>query len=473
MKVIFVEPPPGSKQVPERLAGCSYELYHFPDLANFYLFTMLVEGGQDVSYLDSVFEELSENQFIEEIKSLNPDFTIIHSVLLSKKIDLYYLKKLQEILPELKIIVHGPEPTRVPEQYLINDRIYVFRGSIEKSIFDFITKGKLEGVSYLKDGKRIDTAVGEELPFDELPIPMRDHPIFAPYINRYFNPKFTKRPFTIMMASRGCAFKCRFCVPLSMNFARELEYKKNYKRKPKPNIALAQRVIDEFRKIKEQGFNSVMVMDDQFLWSKERTLEICEGIKDLGLEWGCLSRADFLKDEQVIEALAEAGCVSIDIGVESLSQDVLNDISKGLFVGDVHEAIKLLNKYNISPKLNIMFGTSVLEDTKTIRNTVRQLKAMPIDNVMFSIATPFKGTEFYDYCKNEGYLVDDSDEINPLGKSMVSYPNLSKKELEKLQRWAYRSFYLRPRFIFRRLLRYRSIREFFNDTKVAIKLLRG
>ena len=258
-----------------------------------------------------------------------------------------------------------------------------------------------------------------------------------------------------------------------MNFARELEYKKDYKGKPKPNIARAQRVINEFRKIKEQGFNSIMVMDDQFLWSKERTLEICEGIKDLGFEWGCLSRADFLKDEEVIEALARAGCVSIDIGVESLSQDVLNDISKGLYVGDVHEAIKLLNMHNISPKLNIMFGTSVLEDEKTIRNTVRQLKAMPVDNVMFSIATPFKGTEFYDYCKSSGFIVDDSDEINPLGKSMVSYPNLSKKELEKLQRWAYRSFYLRPRFIFRRLLRCRSIREFFNDTKVAIKLLRG
>jgi radical SAM superfamily enzyme YgiQ (UPF0313 family) len=473
MKVIFVEPPPGSKHVPERLAGCSYELYHFPDLANLYLFTMLLEDGIDVDYIDSVFEELSRDQFLEKIKSSRPDFIIIHSVLLSKKIDINYLKEISDLLPGVKMIVHGPEPTRVPEQYLVNERIYVFRGSIEKSIHEFITLGKQQGVTYIEDGEKVEVFGGEEMPFDELPIPKRDHPIFAPYINRYFNPKFKSRPFTIMMASRGCAFKCRFCVPLSMNFAREIEYKKLYGKKPKPDIASAQRVIDEFRKIRDQGFRSVMVMDDQFLWSKERTLEICKGIKDLGLEWGCLSRADFLKDEEVVRALAEAGCVSIDIGVESLSQDVLNDISKGLYVGDVYDAIYLLNRYGISPKLNIMFGTSVLEDEKVIKETVKKLKAMPIDNVMFSIATPFKGTEFYDYCKNEGYLVDDSDEINPLGKSMISYPRLSKERLEKLQRWAYRSFYLRPQFILRRLSRYRSIKEPINDMKVAIKLLKG
>ncbi|MCL5985023.1 MAG: B12-binding domain-containing radical SAM protein [Actinobacteria bacterium] len=473
MKVVFVEPPPGSKQVPERLAGCSYELYHFPDLANLYLFTMLLEDGIDVDYIDSVFEELSRDQFLKKVENFQPDFIIVHSVLLSKKIDINYLKEISNLLPGAKMIVHGPEPTRVPEQYLVNDRTYVFRGSIEKSIHEFITSGKLHGVTYLKDGEKVEVPGGEEMSFDGLPIPRRDHPIFSPYINRYFNPKFKSRPFTIMMASRGCAFKCRFCVPLSMNFAREIEYKRTFGKKPKPDIASAQRVINEFSKIKDQGFRSVMVMDDQFLWSRDRTLEICNGIKGLGLEWGCLSRADFLKDEDVIRALAGAGCVSIDIGVESLSQDVLNDISKGLYVEDVYDAIELLNKYDISPKLNIMFGTSILEDEKVIKDTVKKLKSMPVDNVMFSIATPFKGTEFYDYCKNEGYLIDDSDEINPLGKSMISYPQLSRERLEKLQRWAYRSFYLRPRFIFKRILRYRSPKEVFNDMKVAVKLLRG
>ncbi|MBI3814444.1 MAG: radical SAM protein, partial [Nitrospinae bacterium] len=289
----------------------------------------------------------------------------------------------------------------------------------------------------------------------------------------YFNPKFRKRPHTIMMTSRGCAFKCHFCVPNSISFARELEYMRyNNGKKPPVQIAGAKRVIEEFKTIKNQGFNSVMIVDDQFLWARNRTLEICRGIKELGMEWGCLSRADFLTDEDVVKEMAGAGCVSIDIGVENLNQDVLDYIEKDLMVENVYKAIGLLRKYGIEPKLNIMFGTSPKETAQDIINTVEKLKRLDVSNIMFSIATPFKGTKFYDFCKEKGFLVDESDNINPLGKSMISYPHLSKEELEKLERYAYRSFYIRPRMIMKRVASYRSIKDFVNDIKVAINLFK-
>ena len=49
----------------------------------------------------------------------------------------------------------------------------------------------------------------------------------------------------------------------------------------------------------------------------------------IGMEWGMLSRADFLTDEEVVAALARAGCRSIDMGVESLKQEVLDKINEG------------------------------------------------------------------------------------------------------------------------------------------------
>ncbi|MBI5188925.1 MAG: hypothetical protein HZA07_07695, partial [Nitrospirae bacterium] len=105
-------------------------------------------------------------------------------------------------------------------------------------------------------------------------------------------------------------------------------------------------------------------------------------------------------------------------------------------------------------------------------NTIEKLKGFDVSNIMFSIATPFKGTKFYDFCKEKGFLVDDSDNINPLGKSMISYPHLSKEELEELERYAYRSFYIRPRMIMKRIISYRGIKDFINDIKVAINLFR-
>ena len=45
MRVCFLEPPPVTERTPERFAGCTYEVYHFPDLGNLYPFTMLHERG--------------------------------------------------------------------------------------------------------------------------------------------------------------------------------------------------------------------------------------------------------------------------------------------------------------------------------------------------------------------------------------------------------------------------------------------
>jgi radical SAM superfamily enzyme YgiQ (UPF0313 family) len=190
------------------------------------------------------------------------------------------------------------------------------------------------------------------------------------------------------------------------------------------------------------------------------------------MEWGCLSRADFLTDEDVVSAMAEAGCVSVDIGVENLNQEVLNYIQKDLKVEDVYTSVGLLKKYGIEPKLNIMFGTSPYDTSRDIKDTVERLKTLDVKNIMFSIATPFKGTKFYNFCKEKGYLIDETDEINPLGKSIISYPSLSKKELEELERYAYRSFYLRPKMIMARIKTYHGLRDFLNDIRVAINLFK-
>jgi radical SAM superfamily enzyme YgiQ (UPF0313 family) len=474
MKITFCEPPPLGEKTPERFAGCSYELYHFPDLANLYPLTCLYEEGFDVSYIDAPLEGLDESTFLNRLTGDDSDYYVIHSVILSKKTDLYYLSKLQKIRPVSKVIFHGPEPTRVPEEYLVHGNVLVFRGEIEKSLIDYLKEGKLRGVSYLRNEKVIHEPPPQEtVDVNDLPFPFRNHRVLQPYIKSYFNPKLRKRPYTIMMTSRGCAYRCLFCVPNSVSFARELEFMRYHSgRKPPVQIAHAERVIEEFKTIKRQGFNSVMIVDDQFLWGRERTLAICKGIQELGFEWGCLSRADFLTDEEVIRAIAEAGCVSVDIGVESLNQEVLDYIQKDLRVEDVHTAVRLLKKYRIEPKLNIMFGTSPHETVEDMRNTVKKLGEMDVSTVMFSIATPFKGTKFYDFCREKGYLIDESDEINPLGKSIVSYPGLSSRDLEKIERYAYRSFYVRPQMVLKRIKSYRGLRDVINDIKVAVNLFR-
>ena len=73
------------------------------------------------------------------------------------------------------------------------------------------------------------------------------------------------------------------------------------------------------------------IIDDQFLWLEARTIEICEGVRPLGIEWGCLARADHITDH-IARQMSLAGCRYIDMGWESFNQEVLSDIRKNLDV---------------------------------------------------------------------------------------------------------------------------------------------
>ena len=478
MRVCFLEPPPVTERNPERFAGCTYEVFHFPDLGNLYPFTLLHREGVEVDYLDAALLGDDAAAFEARLRRRPADMYVLHAVVLAKPTDRHWIARLRALQPEAWILLHGPEATRVPEEYVGRDpRVVVFRGEVERTLVDFAAgrgEGRWGQARWDQDQGALSVSAPDPrglVPFDELPIPARDHPALLPYRDRYFNPKYKGRPHTLMLTSRGCSFRCAFCVPNAISFQRELEHVQRTGRKPPVAKASPARVEAEFRWLAERGYRSVHVADDQFLWAKRRTLEICERVAPYGLEWGMLSRADFLTDEAVVRALARAGCTSVDIGVESLSQRVLDAIHKDLDVADVYAAVRLLRRHGISPKLNIMFGTTPGETPADILATLRELKRMDVTNVMFSIATPFKGTPFFERCLEAGYLIDTSDAINPLGKAVVSYPGLSARQLEELERLAYRSFYLRPKVIWERLRRLRSPRDLWEDLKVARHVL--
>jgi len=472
-KVTFLEPPALGDKIPERLAGCTYELHHFPDLSNLFLMALLQENGYQIGLIDANLEEIKEAEFTRRIEDDDSDYYIIHSVILSKPTDLYWMDKIYRLKPKARILVHGPEPTRVPEAFLVDERTVVLRGEPENNLLTFLSEGKAPGISYLKDARVENIPPSPKLVnLDELPIPLRDFGPLAKYRDRFFNPKFRGRPHTAALFSRGCAFRCLFCVPISLSFSRELEYKKYFNKKPPVSVASAKRVIAEFKDIAQKGYRSLMILDDQFLWSKERTLEVCAGVKDLNLEWGILARADYLTDPEVTQALKMAGCRVVGIGVESLSQPVLDFVRKDLTVETVEEALENLKKHKIEAKLNIILGACPVETREEAKNGIAKLNRLPVEEVMFSIATPFKGTEFYHFCQEKGYLVDESDDINPLKKSIVSYPEMTSRQLEDLEKYAYRSFYLRPSQIIKRLKKIGSIKELIKNLKLALELFK-
>jgi radical SAM superfamily enzyme YgiQ (UPF0313 family) len=472
MKVTFLAPPTYGQRVPDRLFGCSFALYYLQPLSYLYPAAVAERAGAEVAYLDCPVEGVNEEEFEDFLCRDDSDAYVFFTLLISKGMDLRAARVIRRIRGEEPYIIFlGPQPTYEPMEFIQGERDIVVRGEAEATLEELVSSmvtgrdwRRLAGISYR--GKS-NPSRGLIKDLDALPFPARH--LIDP--GKYFNPKLRKHPSAVVLASRGCANRCYYCVPCAPNYAREIEGRRLLKRKPGVRARSAGNVVEELELLAQEGYKSVAFMDDQFILGKERTLRILRALKELDLEFGILARADHLLDEAIVAALAEANCSYIDIGIESLNQEILDYINKDLRLEDFYRAMELLKKHRLEPKLNILLGSSPLETKETIKETVKKVKALGVGYVMFSICSPFPGTEFYDFCVRKGYIARDLGEMDALRNSLISYPHLDGRELEKLVKWAYRSFYLDPRYLIKRALKMRSFTDLKNNIRAAVNLL--
>jgi len=432
-------------------------VYHVPNVFILISAAGVEKKGFTVAYEDFPVKEKGEADFVKFLNHDDSDAYIFYTVNLAIETDLKALALVRRVKKEKPVIFFGPAPTFWPEKFLKDEYAYVVRGEPELSLAEFLEAlrdkadfSRLEGISYYKDGKIFNNnprPLIENL--DTLPFPARD----LLERDKYFNPKLRFKPFTIVFTSRGCSHRCIFCVPCSLNFATELEYKKHFQKKPPVRLRSAANVIEEFKLLKAQGYRAVSIWDDLFVWGKERTIEISRGIKDLGLAWGCQSRADHL-DEEIIKEMAQAGCKYIDIGVESFCQEILDYVKKDLKVEQIKEVIELIKKYGISAKINVIFGASPLETKETIRQTQQEIGKLGVDQVMYNICNPFPGTDIYNLAKKEGWFIKGEYEPQDVAKTaIISLPHLSNLDLERFTKRANFKFFLRPSFIIKNIFK--------------------
>ena len=111
-----------------------------------------------------------------------------------------------------------------------------------------------------------------------------------------------------MVTSRNCPFKCIYCVPSSLTFAREIEYKREHEgKKPPVGFRSPENVVDEIEELANKGYKAIGFMDDNFIVTKKRLEVIGEALKKHHIVWGCQARVDAI-DEEIAEMLQHYNC---------------------------------------------------------------------------------------------------------------------------------------------------------------------
>ena len=192
-------------------------------------------------------------------------------------------------------------------------------------------------------------------------------------------------------------------------------------------------------------------MDDTFTLNKRFVYDFCREIKRRNLKfwWGCTSRVDTL-DEELLQTMKDAGCITIFIGVESADQQTLDNMNKNITVAKTENAFKLARKVGIRTIASCVIGMP--EDTRSsIQRTIDYVKKLNPNYALYSLATPYPGTRFYNetFKKNLISITDWSKYtlLNPVLETV----DCTSKELRSIQKKAFLKFYLRPTYLIRQV----------------------
>ena len=471
MRITFLIPPVFNKERPaERTAGCTTMVYPMINIYELTIAAILEKEGHSVFYEDFISTKRTTEDLKRFIEADKSNIYIFWSVNLSIKNDVEVSQWIHQYSPNSSIIYLGPAPTFYAKEFLQYPQQIVVRGEPDvtiKELCNCLSQDKpyneLKGISFLENDGKIKNNPPRELlrDLDSLPIPAR-HLVDKNYFS---NPKLKRSPYTAMITSRNCPFHCIYCVPSSLTFARELESRASTGKKPFISMRTPENVVEEIHLLASEGYKAIGFMDDNFIITEKRLQPMADALREHGIVWGCQARADAIT-ENIARILSESGCHYVDLGVESFNDEILTYIKKNLTRKQIITAIELLNKYKVPVKLNILIGTSPLETKETIKETLDTAIKMKVDQVMINIVAPFPGTEFYDIAKQNNWIV--GGEYIPTDvqhHSILSYPNLSNEEMEKLLFRYNIKFFFRPRFIWSQIHKFSSFSEFWKASK--------
>lgn len=152
-------------------------------------------------------------------------------------------------------------------------------------------------------------------------------------------------------------------------------------------------VVDEIEYLyKTYDATQFTFCDDTFTVDKSRIEELCAEIlkRNLKIIWNCGTRVDMVTKELLIK-MKEAGCVSVWFGVESGSQEVLDEMQKGISTDQTVRTVGWVREIGLQPVPNVLLGFPG-ETKETAWKTIKFVEKLCPDTIaFFNIANLFQG----------------------------------------------------------------------------------
>jgi radical SAM superfamily enzyme YgiQ (UPF0313 family) len=350
----------------------------------------LLRRGHRVRIIDADTEGRMPESIFKSIREEKPDAVIVTVSLVTLHGDCSFAGKLRQAGSHRVVLKTGiTYPDLLKEMLAESGADFCIIGECELGIEGMLAAGDREGAAWLENG---ELRLGEKRiieNLDLLPLPARH---LLP--NEKYRYVLLGSPVTTMQTSRGCPYPCAFYCAYPL-----VQGKKWRVRSPEHVLAEIEDIV------RNHGIRKILFRDATFTLDRERTQVICERIVHGGysLRWWCETRVDRL-DFALMKIMKKAGCMGMNIGVETGDEDVMQSHAK---IGLTLEKLKRISSDagQLGLRLHFLLMIGLPHETKeSIYRTYKLIGDLKPSSFGVSVVTPYPGTELYDQAVERGWL---------------------------------------------------------------------
>jgi anaerobic magnesium-protoporphyrin IX monomethyl ester cyclase len=343
---------------------------------------------------------------------------------------------------DIVTIIGGIHFSFTPEESLRNypEIDYIVRGEGEQTVVDLIktlqNKGKIsdvQGISYRKNNTIVHTPVRPLIEnLDMLPYPA--YHLVEKNLKRYHFTMMAGRNtrYMILEGARGCEHQCSFCTQWN-------HWGSRWRTKS------AKRIADEIEFLHNTYGGVFLWLADDHMRLGHRGKQLYEELrqkqcKDDIMLFFQARIDDIAQHPDLIGNLREVGTYWILCGVETNSQELLNEYKKGIKTQDAYQALKILKQKDIFSQAMFVIG-----GRKDTHDSIEQLRQYSVDLTpdfaIYTALTPFPGTIYYENAKKNGWIQDTNYSNYDMTHAIMPTETLTRKEVQEELWRCYQTFY--------------------------------
>lgn len=397
----------------------SHRVHGLPPLGLAYIATVLNNNDFNAKIVDLYLKKNSLKDIVKAINNCSPVIVGISTTTESYNNGIEIAKYIKKHYNNIIIVMGGYHVTFEYSNAIKTNYVdYIVRGEGEYTFLELSNYlinsigniDNIDGISYIDNHEVISNKNREYIKkLDELPFP--DRKLFD--LEEYSVP-------SSISTSRGCPNQCIFCAAAGLSGS-------TYR------IRSAKSILEEFLYLKKLGFSHVQIIDDTLTANINRFNEFLDLLikEKTEMKWSCESRVDIMTKNLLIK-MYNAGCVSIQFGVEAGNQEMLDCLKKNITLNQVYDVFKWCEEIGLRSSSCLIIGQP-FDTVETIAQTIKigqELQCMGAQ-IVFSISTPYPGTDIYNnYEKYNLVIIDDDLDNYTTQKAVYNTKTLTAVEIQ-------------------------------------------